>query len=174
VLPVKRVSYKLAGPIAVLAGVVFACQPREPEAGVPAVMPANITRVQLLDDPVLSKMVDYTARNPLPFTPENVERGKQLYQLSCIVCHGLAGEPEPAIALRPTAPHFSRPEWSRNRQDGELFQTIQQGRPFRGMPSWKHFPARDTWAVIHYVRSLSGTAEEFAKAAETAYAKPAE
>ncbi len=134
-------------------------------------MPANVTRQQLLDDPVLSKMVDYTVKNPLPFTPENLEHGKKLYQLSCIACHGVAGEPEPAISMHPTAPHFSRADWSRNRMDGEIFLTIQQGRPFKGMPTWKHFSARDTWAIIHYVRSLSGTAEEFAKAAEAAAAQ---
>lgn len=154
----------------VLAGLLPACQSRPEEPlSVTEAIAENISREQLLNDPVLSKSVDYTVKNPLPLTQESLDQGKKLYNLSCVVCHSETGAPGPSIAMRPTAPHFNRVEWSQNRQDGELFLTIQHGRAIRGMPSWKHFSAKDTWAIIHYVRSLSGTAKVFAEAAERHY-----
>lgn len=106
--------------------------------------------------------------NPVPLTQESLDAGKKTYQLACMACHSATGAPGPTIAMRPTAPHFNRPEWSRSRSDTELYITIQMGRPMKGMPSWKHLRPREIWSVIHYIRSLSGTAEEFAQAAEKA------
>ncbi len=138
---------------------------------------AALPKEKLLDDPVLSKAaVTPATPNPLPYEPDVVSRGRQLYMISCAACHSETGKPGPAIAMKPTAPHFDDPAFSRARQDGELFLTIQQGRPMRGMPSWKHFSARDTWAIIQFLRSLSGTGEEIARRAaesQAAASRPA-
>jgi len=150
-----------------LVGIPAACQTGEggpPPPALTAEQIAALPKEKLLDDPVLSKAaVTPATPNPLPYEPDVVGRGRQLYMISCAACHSETGKPGPAIAMKPTAPHFDDPAFSRARRDGELFLTIQQGRPLRGMPSWKHFSARDTWAIIQFLRSLSGTGEEIAR-----------
>jgi mono/diheme cytochrome c family protein len=36
--------------------------------------------------------------------------------------------------------------------DGEIFWKITTGRG--PMPSWKHLPENDRWALVQYIRSL--------------------
>lgn len=141
----------------IAASLFFACQPR----------PEPLASGDAAEHGVPSQGLG-SSYNPVPLTQESLDAGKKTYQLACMACHSATGAPGPTIAMRPTAPHFNRPEWSRSRSDTELYLTIQMGRPMKGMPSWKHLRPRETWSIIHFIRSLSGTAEEFAQAAEKA------
>jgi mono/diheme cytochrome c family protein len=38
--------------------------------------------------------------------------------------------------------------------DGEIFWKISTGRG--AMPSWKHLPEAERWALVRYIRSLDG------------------
>jgi putative heme-binding domain-containing protein len=82
-----------------------------------------------------------------------VEAGRQLYNTSCTVCHGLegtVGDRGPALAA---ARRYLRTT------DDELFNAIKNGIPGTLMP-----PAQgqdnDVWKIVAYIRSLRATASD--------------
>ena len=58
-----------------------------------------------------------------------------------------------AIALNPKPA-----DWTSKRvqdePDGEIFWKVTTGRG--AMPSWRHLPENDRWAVVRYIRTLAG------------------
>ena len=57
-------------------------------------------------------------KNPLPKTPENLAKGKQLYQTFCLVCHGPAGNGDgPVIPKFPPPQPFSS-DYMRGHSEG--------------------------------------------------------
>ena len=103
--------------------------------------------------------------NPTPSDPASLARGKQLYQINCMVCHGPAGaglatgtiarvNPQygysPSL-VAPTAP-------SRSVTDGYIYGIIRNGR--LGMPSYNRIEELERWDIVNYVRALqAGTAD---------------
>jgi len=93
--------------------------------------------------------------NPLGRSAEVVEAGKQLYNKSCTMCHGLdgtAGDRAPALA--------ARRRYLRS-TNGQLFDAIKKGIPGTAMPALP-LSDDDVWKIVGYVRSLRATAvDEF-------------
>lgn len=87
--------------------------------------------------------------------PSQIARGRALYTVHCIRCHGAPGvAPEPfALGLRPLPANLANTgvEWKPN----ELYWTIKRGLKLTGMPAWE-FRLRDDalWAVVAYVQRL--------------------
>jgi mono/diheme cytochrome c family protein len=93
---------------------------------------------------------------PFPVTKEVLERGRERYNIYCIVCHGGAGDGDGMIPRR----GFQRPpSFHEDRlQEGtanaaHFFDVITNG--WGAMPSYaESIPAEDRWKVIAYVRAL--------------------
>jgi cytochrome c oxidase cbb3-type subunit 3 len=91
--------------------------------------------------------------NPLGRSPEVVAAGRQLYNSSCTVCHGLegtAGDRAPALAA---ARRYVRSS------DDELFAAIKNGIPGTLMPP-ASLPDESVWKIVAYIRSLRATASD--------------
>lgn len=98
--------------------------------------------------------------NHVPADEVSLQRGKELYNISCALCHGAEGrgngtfaaflQNKPANLLQGNAVTTS---------DGAIFITISNGIPGR-MPSLReNLPAaRDRWDVVNYVRQLQKAA----------------
>jgi mono/diheme cytochrome c family protein len=84
-----------------------------------------------------------------------IARGRALYTVHCVRCHGAPGvAPEPfALGLRPSPANLANTgiEWKPN----ELYWTIKHGLKLTGMPAWE-FRLRDDalWAIVAYVQRL--------------------
>jgi mono/diheme cytochrome c family protein len=93
---------------------------------------------------------------PFPVTKEVLERGRERYNIYCIVCHGGAGDGDGMIPRR----GFQRPPsfYEDRLQEGtanaaHFFDVITNG--WGAMPSYaESLPAEDRWKVIAYVRAL--------------------
>jgi cytochrome c oxidase cbb3-type subunit I/II len=100
----------------------------------------------------------------LPNTPQQVERGKLVYERRCVGCHGVKGDGNgPAatfLAPRPrdftlasfkfrTTPSGSLPT------DGDLYRTLTRGVRWTAMPTWHELPDKDRIAVIAYIKTFS-------------------
>src|SRR5258706_9915028 len=92
--------------------------------------------------------------NPLPRTPETLARGRQLYEIYCLVCHGTTGAGDGKVGAK-----FGTPIPSLNdpavveRKDGFLYGTIREGGFI--MPKYaESMTPEERWAVVHYLRSL--------------------
>jgi mono/diheme cytochrome c family protein len=94
-------------------------------------------------------------KNPLPADKKTVEQGEKVAKINCVSCHGNKGKGDgaAAVALNPKPA-----DWTSKRvqgeSDGEIFWKITTGRG--AMPSWRHLPDNDRWALVRYIRTLAG------------------
>lgn len=131
---------------------------REPAEGtVPVIhplgdVPAPYTQAQL-------DSVAPTLTNPLPASPEVIERGRVMYERQCSVCHGVQADGAGSV-IAPNkfvyAPAIGAGSPTVNRTDGYLYAVIDVGRG--QMPPYGHRMTHlDRWAVVSYMRQLHGT-----------------
>lgn len=94
-------------------------------------------------------------KNPSPGDKKTIEQGEKVAKINCVSCHGPLGKGNgpAAVALNPKPA-----DWTSKRvqdeADGELFWKITNGRG--PMPSWRHLPENDRWAVVRFIRTLAG------------------
>jgi mono/diheme cytochrome c family protein len=97
------------------------------------------------------------ASNPLPDTPDTIQKGAEHFQHHCEICHGLDGQntgvPFADHSLPPVADLASPPV--QKYTDGQLKWIIDNGIRFTGMPGWKDILEDDErWAIVRYIRHL--------------------
>jgi mono/diheme cytochrome c family protein len=94
-------------------------------------------------------------KNPLPSDAKTAEQGKKVAQINCASCHGPMGKGD-GVASAGLSPKPA--DWTSKKvqveSDGEIFWKISTGRG--AMPSWKHLPEAERWALVRYIRSLDG------------------
>jgi mono/diheme cytochrome c family protein len=94
-------------------------------------------------------------KNPLPADAKTAEQGKSVAGINCVSCHGSKGKGDglAAAALNPKPADWTS-KTVQAESDGEIFWKISTGRG--AMPSWKHLPENERWALVRYIRSLGG------------------
>jgi putative heme-binding domain-containing protein len=92
--------------------------------------------------------------NPLGSGADVIARGREIYNESCTVCHGVDGEPGDR------APALAAARSNVRRTDTELFSAVRNGIPNTGMPP-SGLGDEDTWRVVAYIRSLRARAADF-------------
>ena len=103
-----------------------------------------------------------------PVTTQLLEMGQRLYEKQCAVCHGLKGmgDGKAAYLLYPKPRDFTQNEFrlvsttTMQVTDQDLFLTITRGMPGSAMPSWESLSPEERWALVYYVRSLTGQGTE--------------
>jgi len=105
--------------------------------------------------------------NPLQTTPEVLERGREVFESMCQVCHGPAGAGDgPIIGQFPNPPNLTA-EHARLYPDGRIFHVITRGQGLMPSHALQVLPD-DRWAVIAHVRTLQRAAGEVAPGAADA------
>jgi len=97
-------------------------------------------------------------QNPVARTPDVVAEGMAHYADHCASCHGNdgSGQTEIGRGLYPKAPDM-RLDATQQLADGELFEIIDKGVRFTGMPAWgTGTPSSDdaTWKLVLFIRHL--------------------
>jgi mono/diheme cytochrome c family protein len=94
-------------------------------------------------------------KNPLPTDKKAIEQGEKVAKINCVSCHGPLGKGNgpAAVALNPKPADWTSKK-VQDEADGELFWKITNGRG--PMPSWRHLPENDRWAVVRFIRTLAG------------------
>ena len=91
--------------------------------------------------------------NPFQGQPQAIEQGREIYNKSCTVCHGLdggAGEMGPALGMEGRRYALQSPS--------QIFGAIKNGIPATGMPPTPHLSDEEVWKVTAYIQALRGTA----------------
>jgi len=92
--------------------------------------------------------------NPLGNSPEVVESGRQLYNETCTVCHGVdgdAGDRAPAMGAARRYAHNT---------EEEIQQVVLRGIPGTQMPSMG-LSEEQSWRITAFIRSLRAVAADF-------------
>jgi len=95
---------------------------------------------------------DKEKKNPAIGSPQAIAAGAKLYAASCAGCHG----PDGSGGRRPNL--VRRAAWH-PLTDESTFDTIRNGVPGADMPPTK-LPDDQTWALVAFVRALTGPASE--------------
>ena len=123
--------------------------PRPPVAGT---VPVTGTEVA---DTVIPRYYDRINRlvNPIQRTSVSIDRGREVYRVYCVPCHGDAGHGD-----GPITPRFIRPPdltagQARAYTDGYLFALVASGRGL--MPPYgDKVRGDDRWHVVNYLRGV--------------------
>ncbi len=96
-------------------------------------------------------------KNPLPYTPQNWQDGKEAFSHYCIACHGMDGQNTGV----PFADHISPPIPSlasaevQSYTDGQLKWILDYGIRPSGMPGSSGTLSDDElWSIVLYIRHL--------------------
>ena len=109
---------------------------------------------------------------PFPITKETVQRGRERYEIFCVVCHGLTGNGDGMVVRRGFRRAASfHDDRLRQAPVGHFFDAITNG--WGAMPSYaSQIPVQDRWAIIAYVRALQ-LSQQHAQPAASPGASPA-
>lgn len=102
--------------------------------------------------------------NPVKSDANSVERGRVLYSVTCVQCHGAKADGNGIIGgALVFQPANLTGDVVQSKPDGSLFLTISNG--IVGTGGQIHMPAlnenltvRDRWDVVNYIRTLKATA----------------
>jgi mono/diheme cytochrome c family protein len=92
--------------------------------------------------------------NPFDQTEDNLTRGKQVYQVFCLSCHGDLGDGQGHLVTSGVYKYPVRTLISdemKNRPDGEIFHSISLGFGAMGAHGFMIHP-EDRWKTILYIR----------------------
>lgn len=95
--------------------------------------------------------------NPLPNDPATIERGRMLFRVNCVPCHGPEGEGNgvASAGLNPPPANFRDPNRLPSRGDDYVFWRISTGIPATAMPAFgATLSEEDRWAILRFLRSL--------------------
>ncbi len=110
--------------------------------------------------------------NPVPADETSIARGKEIYQINCMMCHGETGQGNGTVAafLVKKKPADLTSEAVQAKSDGSWFLTITNGiwnpnntlfpeRQFSGQmpPLAENLSIRERWDVINYLRTLKAS-----------------
>ncbi|MBD0305237.1 MAG: cytochrome c [Nitrospiraceae bacterium] len=111
--------------------------------------------------------------NPLPPTPEQLEKGKPLYhgKAFCVACHGKDGRGLGAdLDLKGPLPrNFTDRYWQAARTDGELLWILKNGSPGTDMAPFIPLilTEEEAWQVLLYVRAFAAITPAHPRRAKT-------
>jgi mono/diheme cytochrome c family protein len=91
----------------------------------------------------------------------DAEKGKQVYGLYCVTCHGDSGDGQGPVGktLNPPPRDFTKGDFKFGGTDQAIFDVITSGAAAQGgsalMAPWGAvIPEADRWALVAYVRTL--------------------
>lgn len=102
-------------------------------------------------------------------SPENIAKGRSLYDRTCAYCHGIDGKGNgPAAAfLLPPPRDFSEGIYKFRQtpsgsvpDDWDLYKSITNGIHGTSMLRWRELPEEKRWWLVYYIKSFSNKFDE--------------
>ena len=98
--------------------------------------------------------------NPIKADDVSIARGRTLFTINCIMCHGETGEGNGQIAaFLANKPANLTSIITQSKTDGALFMTITNGVEGKMPPMVENLTVRDRWDVVNYIRTLEAAAK---------------
>jgi cytochrome c oxidase cbb3-type subunit 2 len=102
-------------------------------------------------------------RPPASLAASDVERGREVYEVNCTVCHGAQGDGDGRVAgqfrRRPQSLRVGRFKFRSTAsgslpRDEDLYRTVTHGIPRTGMLPHDHLDEADRRAVVAFIKTL--------------------
>ncbi len=95
-------------------------------------------------------------KNPVNYTPESIQKGKDLYQKHCTLCHGIEGYGDGPAAKGLNQKPSNLVAMSGMHEDGDVAWKIGEGRG--AMPGFKErLNDEQIWDLVNFIQSLKAT-----------------
>lgn len=97
--------------------------------------------------------------NPLEFDIATIKRGRQLFTMHCVTCHGVdgRGDTEMREFLKTSPSDLTDHEWLYGGGAAQIFDVVARGRTARDMPAFGETLSDERiWQIIHYIEFLGG------------------
>lgn len=97
--------------------------------------------------------------NPVPFNVSTIKRGKQLFTMHCVTCHGIdgVGDTEMREFLKTSPSDLTDGQWIYGGGSDQIFDVIARGRIPRDMPAFEdQLSDERIWQIISYLEFLGG------------------
>ncbi len=108
--------------------------------------------------PVTDFSAVLVTENPMAFTGETIQAGRDLFVTNCSMCHGINADGDSFVARKfeqyqeKAPPSLSREDFAQL-PDGSYFWTITNGA--NRMPTFKSLlTAEERWTLVTYIRSI--------------------
>ncbi len=97
-----------------------------------------------------------TLVNPIGKSPESLARGRQMYEIHCLVCHGAQGRGDGPVGRKfVPQPMELNLDYVQLQPDGQLFYTISHGSI--AMPFYRQaIAAEDRWHLVNFIKEVFG------------------
>ena len=93
--------------------------------------------------------------NPISADQTSIQRGNELFQINCVVCHGTGGKGDGPIASKLLNKPFDLTSFPiHSITDGGIFFVISAGVPGKMPALNENLTVRERWDVVNYVRTL--------------------
>ncbi len=92
-------------------------------------------------------------KNPLPKTEENVKKGKELFGMFCVHCHGKDGQGQGSLVENGKFPPIPT-KFNENLDlpEGKMFHTITYGKGLMGSHA-SQLTQEERWLLVMYIRN---------------------
>ncbi|HEX7619733.1 MAG TPA: cytochrome c [Anaerolineales bacterium] len=93
--------------------------------------------------------------NPVLADQTSIERGAELFNINCVLCHGTEGKGDGPIASHLQNKPFDLTSFTmQSITDGGIFFVISTGVPGKMPALNENLTVRERWDVVNYVRTL--------------------
>lgn len=91
-------------------------------------------------------------KSAIPYTDESVAKGKELFGMFCVHCHGATGQGDGTLVQREVFPPLPI-KFNENLElpEGKMFHTITYGKGLMGAHA-SQLNQEERWQLIHYIR----------------------
>jgi mono/diheme cytochrome c family protein len=116
----------------------------------------SVTTTGLRIQPLPREDFEKITKDPIPATEASLNRGQELFNTFCFVCHGKEGKGDGPVIKRGFYPMNLTSPAVIARTDGYIYSYIRYGGKVM-MPSYReNISSHDAWNIVNYVRKLQG------------------
>ena len=91
-------------------------------------------------------------KNPLAPDQASIKRGRVMYRIHCLPCHGATGHGDGLVGIKYIPPTDLSSGYVQNKEDGDIYYTITNGG-LAVMPSYRDsIPKMDRWHIVNYIK----------------------